>query len=107
MNDEYLRSGIDYVEKVGDIKSIIRGPQTMRCPNLSINSWIWLPLYDADFGWGRPVFMRPANIVHEGKVYIIPSPTKDGSLTLATRLETPHMKRFGNLLTNSLIVSPL
>ncbi|XVF89297.1 hypothetical protein PTKIN_Ptkin19aG0118900 [Pterospermum kingtungense] len=98
MNDEYLRSGIDYLEKVGDINSVMRGPQTMRCPNLSINSWIWLPIHDADFGWGRPIFMRPANIVHEGKVYIMPSPTKDGSLTLATRLETPHMKRFGNLL---------
>ncbi|WRX22844.1 hypothetical protein QQP08_015331 [Theobroma cacao] len=82
MDDEYLRSSIDYIEKAPDIKSVGRGPQIMRCPNLSINSWMWLPIYDADFGWGRPIFMRPANIVHEGKLYILPSPTKDGSLTL-------------------------
>ncbi|WRX22845.1 hypothetical protein QQP08_015332 [Theobroma cacao] len=82
MDDEYLRSSIDYIEKAPDINVIRRGPQTMRCPNLSVNSWIWLPIHDADFGWGRPIFMRPANIVHEGKVYILPSPTKDGSVTL-------------------------
>ncbi|XWS08072.1 hypothetical protein CRYUN_Cryun41cG0046900 [Craigia yunnanensis] len=98
MNDEYLRSGIDYIEKTREVKTLMRGPQTMRCPNLSINSWMWLPIHDADFGWGRPIFMRPANIVHEGKAYILPSPTKDGSLTLVTRLETSHMKLFGNLL---------
>ncbi|KAK6231591.1 hypothetical protein SCA6_001664 [Theobroma cacao] len=98
MDDEYLRSSIDYIEKAPDINVIRRGPQTMRCPNLSVNSWIWLPIHDADFGWGRPIFMRPANIVHEGKVYILPSPTKDGSVTLVTRLETSHMKLFGKLL---------
>ncbi|XP_021289170.1 shikimate O-hydroxycinnamoyltransferase-like [Herrania umbratica] len=98
MDDEYLRSGIDYIEKAPDIKAIRRGPQHVRCPNLLINSWIRLPIHDADFGWGRPIFMRPANIVHEGKLFILPSPTKDGSLTLVTRLETSHMKLFGKLL---------
>ncbi|KAK6290300.1 hypothetical protein POUND7_001841 [Theobroma cacao] len=98
MDDEYLRSSIDYIEKAPDIKSVGRGPQIMRCPNLSINSWMWLPIHDADFGWGRPIFVRPVNIVHEGKLYILPSPTKDGSLTLVTRLETSHMKLFGKLL---------
>ncbi|KAK8509317.1 hypothetical protein V6N13_062366 [Hibiscus sabdariffa] len=81
-----------------DVKTVRRGAATMQCPNLSINSWMWLPIHDADFGWGRPVFMRPANIVHEGKSYILPSPTGDGSLTLVTRLETAHMKRFGTFL---------
>ncbi|EOY07820.1 Uncharacterized protein TCM_022141 [Theobroma cacao] len=52
----------------------------------------------ANFGWGRPIFMRPANIVHEGKAYILPSSNKDGSLTLVTRLEISHMKLFGKLL---------
>ncbi|XVF07911.1 hypothetical protein REPUB_Repub06bG0179900 [Reevesia pubescens] len=98
MDDDYLRAGIDYIEKADDITSVKRTPKTMQCPNLLINSWMWLPIHDADFGWGRPVFMRPANIVHEGKAYILPSPTKDGSLTLVTRLETAHMKAFGSFL---------
>ncbi|KAL4284224.1 hypothetical protein GQ457_16G000790 [Hibiscus cannabinus] len=95
---EYLTSSIDLIETIADVKTVRRGAASMPCPNLSINSWMWLPIHDADFGWGRPVFMRPANIVHEGKVYILPSSTGDGSLTLATRLETAHMKRFGTLL---------
>ncbi|KAK8991689.1 hypothetical protein V6N11_062690 [Hibiscus sabdariffa] len=98
MNDEYMRSGIDLIEKTADVKTVRRGQQTMRCPNLSINSWVWLPIHDADFGWGRPIFMRPANVGYEGMVYILPSSTGDGSLTLVTRLETCHMKRFGHLL---------
>ncbi|KAE8735220.1 Shikimate O-hydroxycinnamoyltransferase [Hibiscus syriacus] len=101
MDDEYLRSAIDSIEMTADVRTMRRGPATMRCPNLSINSWVWLPIHDADFGWGGPVFMRPANIVHEGKVYILPSSTGDGSLTLVTRLETAHMKRFGTLLHSS------
>ncbi|KAK8991690.1 hypothetical protein V6N11_062691 [Hibiscus sabdariffa] len=97
-DDEYLTSSIDLIETIVDVKTVRRGAASMRCPNLSINSWMWLPIHEADFGWGRPVFMRPANIVHEGKVYILPSSTGDGSLTLATCLETAHMKRFGTLL---------
>ncbi|XVF07917.1 hypothetical protein REPUB_Repub06bG0180400 [Reevesia pubescens] len=98
MDDDYLRASINYLEKADDITSVTRAPKTMRCLNLSINSWMWLPIHDANFGWGRPIFMRPANIVHEGKAYILPSPTQDRSLTLVTCLETAHMKAFGSFL---------
>ncbi|GMJ15869.1 hydroxycinnamoyl-CoA shikimate/quinate hydroxycinnamoyl transferase [Hibiscus trionum] len=98
MNDEYLRSSIDLIEKTEDVKTVRLGPQTMICPNLSINSWMWLPIHDADFGWGHHVFMKHAEIFHEGKVYILPSSTGDGSFTVEARLETCHMERFGILL---------
>ncbi|KAK6290298.1 hypothetical protein POUND7_001839, partial [Theobroma cacao] len=105
MDDEYLRSAIDYIEKAHDVEAIRRGPQTMRCSNLVINSWISLPIHEADFRWGRPIFMRLANIAHEGIVYILPSPTKDGSLTLVTCLETSHIKLFavGSIHVNELL----
>ncbi|OMO54499.1 Transferase [Corchorus olitorius] len=96
-NDEYLRSALDYMEVVG-AENVVFGPETMGCPNLSINSWIWLPIHEADFGWGRPVYMRPANVVQEGKFYILPSPINDGSLSVVTRLETLAMESFGKLL---------
>ncbi|XP_039067391.1 shikimate O-hydroxycinnamoyltransferase-like isoform X1 [Hibiscus syriacus] len=98
INDEYLRSSLDYLEKVSDLSALVRGHHTCRCPNLNIVSWIYLPLYDADFGWGRPLYMGPANVVHEGKFYIIPSPDNDGTMSLVTRLETSHMKLFEQLL---------
>ncbi|XVE80818.1 hypothetical protein DITRI_Ditri15bG0011100 [Diplodiscus trichospermus] len=98
VDDEYLRSALVYIENVPDLSTLVRGSHTFRCPNLAIISWMWLPIYDADFGWGRPMCMRPANVVQEGKIYILPSPTRDGSLSLVTRLETSHMKLFKQLL---------
>ncbi|KAK8663620.1 hypothetical protein V6N13_083429 [Hibiscus sabdariffa] len=94
INDEYLRSALDYTEKVSDLSALVRGAHTFRCPNLSTNTWVWLPMYDADFGWGRPIYMGPANIVQEGKTLILPSPTDDGSVSVVAGLETSHVKLF-------------
>ncbi|KAA3480067.1 shikimate O-hydroxycinnamoyltransferase-like [Gossypium australe] len=56
INDEYLSSTIDYIEKVSDLNTLITGPHTFRCPNLIVVPWNWLPIYEADFGWGRPIY---------------------------------------------------
>ncbi|KAK8550520.1 hypothetical protein V6N13_119034 [Hibiscus sabdariffa] len=98
MDDDYLRSAIDYMEKVPNVKAPVRGARGFQCPNLSINSWMWLPLYDADFGWGRPIWLGPAKVSQDGKTYILPSPTNDGSLSAVSCLDTRHMKQFGQLL---------
>ncbi|XVF65896.1 hypothetical protein PTKIN_Ptkin09bG0287600 [Pterospermum kingtungense] len=97
-NDEYMRSAIDYIEKAPDLSKLVRGAHTFRCPNLNVNSWVWLPIYDADFGWGRPIFMGPANVVQEGKIYILPSPINDGTMLVVARFETSHMKLFEKFL---------
>ncbi|KAB5511894.1 hypothetical protein DKX38_028922 [Salix brachista] len=55
MDDEYLRSALDYLEEVGDVSSIPRGSITCACPNLGIGSWMRLPIYKVDFGWGAPL----------------------------------------------------
>ncbi|KAA3480055.1 shikimate O-hydroxycinnamoyltransferase-like [Gossypium australe] len=69
-NDEYLRSPIDYIEIMSNLNNLVTGPHTFRCPNLYVIPWNWLPTYEADFGWGRPIYMRPGNVVQEGKMYI-------------------------------------
>ncbi|MFQ6644371.1 hypothetical protein Gotur_018473 [Gossypium turneri] len=94
MNNEYLRSALDYLETLPDITVAKRKPDTYQCPNLNINQWTRLSIYDTNFGWGRPIYMGPANVVHEGKIYILPSPTDDGSLSLVACLQTAHMKLF-------------
>ncbi|TYG67200.1 hypothetical protein ES288_D05G059300v1 [Gossypium darwinii] len=96
-DDEYLKSAIDYMEKEPNIKAPVRGARGFQCPNLSINSWMWLPLYDADFGWGRPIWLGPAKVSQDGKTYILPSPANDGSLSVMSCLDTSHMKIFGQL----------
>ncbi|KAG8495348.1 hypothetical protein CXB51_013063 [Gossypium anomalum] len=67
MDNEYLRSALDYLETLPDITAARRAPDTFQCPNLNIINWIRLYIHEADFGWGRPIYMGPANIVHEGK----------------------------------------
>ncbi|XP_027341165.1 shikimate O-hydroxycinnamoyltransferase-like [Abrus precatorius] len=97
MDNEYLRSALDYLELQPDLKALVRGAHTFRCPNLGITSWVRLPIHDADFGWGRPIFMGPGGIAYEGLSFIIPSSTNDGSLSVAIALPPEQMKVFQEL----------
>ncbi|KAL0319041.1 UNVERIFIED_CONTAM: Shikimate O-hydroxycinnamoyltransferase [Sesamum angustifolium] len=59
MDDEYLRSALDYLEVQPDLMALVRGADTFKCPNLAITSWVGLPIHDADFGWaGRCLWDR-------------------------------------------------
>ncbi|TXG69469.1 hypothetical protein EZV62_004404 [Acer yangbiense] len=94
MDDEYLRSALDYLELQPDLSALVRGAHTFKCPNLGITSWVRLPIHDADFGWGRPIFMGPGGIAYEGLSFILPSPNTDGTLSVAIALQPQHMKLF-------------
>nr|GEV52339.1 shikimate O-hydroxycinnamoyltransferase [Tanacetum cinerariifolium] len=66
-SSNYLRSTIDYFELQPDLKALGSGiVQTYKLANLAITSWSRLPIHDADFGWGRPIFMGPGGLVVEG-----------------------------------------
>ncbi|KAL5561764.1 hypothetical protein UlMin_031511 [Ulmus minor] len=97
MNNDYLRSTIDYLGLQPDISALKRGPHTYLCPNLGITSWMWMGGHDADFGWGKPFFMGPGGIMFEGKSYVLPSGRDDGSLFVALALYPQHMKEFEKL----------
>ncbi|XP_031376181.1 shikimate O-hydroxycinnamoyltransferase-like isoform X2 [Punica granatum] len=98
MDNDYLRSALDYLELQPDLSALVRGAHTFRCPNLGITSWVRLPIHDADFGWGRPIFMGPGGIAYEGLAFVLPSPDNDRSLSVAISLQTEHMKVFEKLL---------
>ncbi|KAL1814505.1 hypothetical protein ACET3Z_017079 [Daucus carota] len=98
MDNDYLRSALDYLELQPDLKALVRGAHTFKCPNLGITSWARLPIHDADFGWGRPIFMGPGGIAYEGLSFVLPSPCNDGSLSVAISLQAEHMKLFSKLL---------
>lgn len=97
MDDEYLRSALDFLEVTKDLKALVRGAHTYGNPNLGITSWAKLPVYEADFGWGKPFFMGPAAIPFEGLCYILGSPVNDGGVAVVIRLETEHMELFRKL----------
>ncbi|KAD6794972.1 hypothetical protein E3N88_05868 [Mikania micrantha] len=98
MDNEYLRSAIDYLETQPNLSALIRGPSYFASPNLNINAWTRLPVYDADFGWGRPIFMGPATILYEGTIYVLPSPNNDRSVSLAVCLDAKEQPLFENYL---------
>lgn len=97
MDDEYLRSALDYLEVQPDLSKLVRGAHTFRCPNIGITSWTRLPIHDADFGWGRPIFMGPGGIAYEGLAFMLPSSQGDGGLSVAISLQADHMVRFQKL----------
>ncbi|KAK9940621.1 hypothetical protein M0R45_017273 [Rubus argutus] len=100
LDNDYIRSALDYLEVQQphqDLSILSRGIQ-YKFPNLGITSWFTLPIYDTDFGWGRPIFMGRAGIPSEGKAYMIPSATNDGSLSLCINLHSQHMKSFSKLV---------
>lgn len=101
VTDEYIRSYIVCMKNIPDVSSS-RYFHTVGCsqgsffgnPNLTITSWVGLPLYGANFGWGDEVYMGPGSVGYDGKVFIIPSHNGDGSLVLPLRLQVEHMGAF-------------
>ncbi|GLJ22647.1 hypothetical protein SUGI_0426590 [Cryptomeria japonica] len=98
MDDEYLRSGLDFLESQPDLNAFVRSRNVFNCPNMVINSWTSLPFYDADFGWGRPTMLGPAENPPDGLCRILPIPTNDGSVSVCLGLLNDHLVKFGKLL---------
>ena len=102
MTDEYIRSALDFMasqKHIGWLRNNfhIRGYTNapfLGNPNINIVSWINFPFYDADFGWGKPVYVGPRLLNMDGKSFIMPSPVADGSLIIALRLQTQYMDSF-------------
>lgn len=63
-------------------------------PNLTITSWVGLNMYNLDFGWGGEIYMGPAALGYDGKVFIIPSHDGDGSVLVPLRLQVEHLDAF-------------
>ncbi|RLM73266.1 hydroxycinnamoyl CoA: shikimate hydroxycinnamoyl transferase [Panicum miliaceum] len=98
MDNDYCRSALDYLELQPDLSALVRGAHTFRCPNLGLTSWVRLPIHDADFGWGWPVFMGPGGIAYEGLAFVLPSANGHGSLSIAISLQAEHMEKFRKLI---------
>ncbi|KAF5806903.1 putative quinate O-hydroxycinnamoyltransferase [Helianthus annuus] len=94
MNNDYLKSALDYLEQHNCKKPAVNYNYT----NLLIVSWTRLPIHEADFGWGRPIFMGRIGIPSAGRCYVLPSPINDGSLSIIIGLEAEQMKLFSRLL---------
>ncbi|MQM11486.1 hypothetical protein Taro_044392 [Colocasia esculenta] len=52
MDNTYVRSAMDCLHLQPDLSKVRVGGHLYRSPNLQVNSWVQLPLYNTDFGWG-------------------------------------------------------
>lgn len=96
IDDEYLKSALAYVRQC---RTVLNRPAITynTCPNLCISKLGDMSAYETNFGWGRPLFVTPIIADVDGIIFILPSASNDGSLSLAIGLETNHMQLFKNL----------
>nr|POE78840.1 shikimate o-hydroxycinnamoyltransferase [Quercus suber] len=112
MDDEYIRSALDFISSQKDVSGLRSNFHIQRYgtflgnPNIFLGSWIGLPIYDADFGWGKPIYVGPGLLNMDGKSFIVPSPTPDGSLTIALSLQAQYMDSFKKIFYKDISVSP-
>lgn len=97
--DEYARSLLDYLE-TADLAALPRSG--LAGTDLRVISWLGMPSYDADFGWGEPALLAPALMYYTGFVYLLNCPGKGGDVAVAAALEPEHMERFKELFFEEL-----
>ncbi|KAL5732042.1 shikimate O-hydroxycinnamoyltransferase [Ranunculus cassubicifolius] len=102
LNDDYVKSATDFLVSQKDLTPFRTGFHSsdvttglfLGNPNLAITSWFGLPIYDADFGWGEPIFMGPAALGYEGRCFIIPGRHEQGSFIIPIRLQVAYIADF-------------
>jgi shikimate O-hydroxycinnamoyltransferase len=72
---------------------------TLAETDLQIISWLGMPMYDVDFGWGKPAVMSRAVSVRGGLVYLTSDgPTGGGGVRVLMCMEAENMKELERLL---------
>ncbi|XP_039129923.1 putrescine hydroxycinnamoyltransferase 1-like isoform X2 [Dioscorea cayenensis subsp. rotundata] len=99
VNDEYIRSLVDLWEKHKGEKEKIKGSRSYRTVDFLVVSWLSLPTYEADFGWGKPWFMGKASMKYAGQAYVMRGgPGNNGGVSIAIALESENMPRFKKMV---------
>nr|XP_010911178.1 putrescine hydroxycinnamoyltransferase 1 [Elaeis guineensis] len=101
-NDEFVRSLINFFE-IANMRRMHPMSWALRGTNIYVVSWLRLPIYEADFGWGKPVFMALARRRSpSGMVHIMRSPGDDGGISVMVALEAENMPTFKKLFYEEL-----
>jgi hypothetical protein len=97
----YFRSFVDFVASgtveaeglvpAADAREVVLSGVS---PNIKVDSWLGFPLYDLDFGGGRPCFFMPSYLPVEGLLFLLPSCNGDGSVDAYVPLFSRHMDTF-------------
>ncbi|CAM0914161.1 unnamed protein product [Alopecurus aequalis] len=104
MDDELVRSAVDYLELAkSDTKPAARG--TLPVTDLRVVSWLGMPMYDADFAWGKPVAVLRAESNRGGFVHLMDNAQGKGGVRLIVCVEAAILNDFERLLYDNLLDS--
>lgn len=95
MDNEYLRSAINFLNQQRDLSIVSSNLSNLKCPNLEIINWARLPYFEADFGWGRPVYVGRGDVPPVGRSHLLP--TDDGSILYGVTFPERQMELFEKL----------
>ncbi|XP_061364408.1 spermidine hydroxycinnamoyl transferase-like [Gastrolobium bilobum] len=103
LTNEYIRSQLDVIfdqEKLNFLRGFFLGQGERMIapffgnPNLLIVSWMSMPVYEADFGWGRAVHFGVGFLAPDDRVWIVQSPEGDGSVIVFMHFQIECMQLF-------------
>ncbi|CAH2069589.1 unnamed protein product, partial [Thlaspi arvense] len=109
MDNEYLRSAIDYLERHQDLDQLVPGegnPIFSCAANFCIVGLPKTTAYELDFGWGRPFYERASHL-NEGKGFVARSLDEEGSFLVFMCLNNSQLGMFRKLFYEFLNVSAL
>lgn len=94
VDDARVRSVVDYLELESDKGNQAARGQFMPESDLWVVSWLGMPIHDADFGWGRPGFVAPAQMFGSGTAYVTQGRDKDDPINVLFALEPEYLHTF-------------
>jgi shikimate O-hydroxycinnamoyltransferase len=94
VDDAYVRSVVDYLEAESEKGSQAARGQLMPESDLWVVSWLGMPMYDADFGWGAPRFVAPAQMFGSGTAYVTQRADRDDGVAVLFALEPEYLQCF-------------
>ncbi|THU68336.1 hypothetical protein C4D60_Mb08t02850 [Musa balbisiana] len=101
MDDGYFRSLIDFasLEDVKDeaLEGAAEANYRVMNPNLEVHNLARFPFWDLDFGSGKPFMFMPCYVPVEGMMFLVPSPTRDGSMDVYVALLKHNVASFKQL----------
>ncbi|CAO2202104.1 unnamed protein product [Urochloa humidicola] len=98
IDDAYVRSVIDFLEVESEKGSqAARGGKLMPESDLWVVSWLGMPIYDADFGWGAPRLVAPAQMFGSGTAYVTQRANKDDGVAVLFALEPEYLDCFAKV----------
>uniref|UniRef100_A0ACD5XSZ7 Uncharacterized protein n=1 Tax=Avena sativa TaxID=4498 RepID=A0ACD5XSZ7_AVESA len=102
MDDELVRSAVDQlVLAKSDGRVAARG--SLPLTDVRVISWLGMPLYDADFSWGKPVAVLRAESNRGGFVHLMDQ-GGDGGVRVVVCAETAILGDFKRLLYDNLLL---